>query len=97
MSTKATGRTRHAPLYELLNGGSIMTCCGEYTCICVCPDCGKPSVTGSQCLACSTCRECERVGQGDWCRDCQLETDRRAYDEHGAWLAQQCRDEAPCD
>ena len=51
-----TPRVR-VPVNENLIGSSVMSCCGEYRCVCVCPDCGESSVTGMRCSLCCEVRE----------------------------------------
>lgn len=39
-------RTHHRPSVSESINGSLMTCCNEPCCVCVCPECKEPSVTG---------------------------------------------------
>jgi hypothetical protein len=47
----------YAPVNESLSGSSIMTCCGEFRCVCKCPECDAPSVAGIRCTVCDLAYE----------------------------------------
>jgi hypothetical protein len=61
---------------ERING-SRMVCCDSPTCVCVCPDCGKDSITGVRCEACGIAH------------DLTVQRERRESIKQALWLEMQ--------
>jgi hypothetical protein len=78
----STARARHSninrpALNESRCNNTTMLCCGEQRCVCVCPGCGKDSITGVRCEPCGIAH------------DLTVQRERRESVKQALWLEMQ--------